>query len=233
MKSVPDSATVEFPRLLASDPGNRVVRIVALVVAWVVDAGYRWDPVVLEVVGTAERAREPYHPRVIECRDASLVDQLHPLAGVALPDLVRGEQVVYVREVHRRQLVALGVVEERLVPVLGAEAEVDDAGLRTLRQVRPRVVVAPQRLDLPVALRVRTDRRVVEVCPTLIRESRVLRVPVALHDLAPQVAVPPAAFDLRDHAALDGDLDVRVVAGVVARSADHAVQRRHQLLRLA
>src|SRR5262245_28046044 len=224
MKSVPDSATVEFPRLLASDPGNRVVRIVALVVAWVVDAGYRWDPVVLEVVGTAERAREPYHPRVIECRDATLVDQLHPLAGVTLLDLVRGEQVVYVREVHRRQLVALGVVEERLVPVLGAEAEVDGAGLRALGQVRPGVVVLRKRLGLAVALRVGTDSIAVDVRPPLVREVRVLRVPVPLVDLAPQIAVPSTALDLGDHAALDGHLDVRVVAGVVACAADDAVQ---------
>src|SRR5215475_6640014 len=117
MKSLEGSATVEFPRLLASDPRDRVVCVVALVVAWVVDAGYRRDPVVLEVMGAAARAGQPYHPRVVERRDAALVDDLHPLAGVALLDLVRGEQVVYVREVHRRQLVALGVVEERLVPV--------------------------------------------------------------------------------------------------------------------
>src|ERR1700761_9570639 len=175
----------EFSLLVPGDPGDGVGGVVLDVVAGVVDAGQGGDPVVLQEGGVAEAAGVADGGGFVEDGQAALVDDVLPLAGVALLDGVGGEDVVDVGEVHGGEVVFLGVAQEGLVPVLGAEAEVDDAGLGALGEVGPGVVVLPEGLDLAGALGVGADRGVVEVVPALVGEAGVLDVAVALDDLAP------------------------------------------------
>src|SRR5487761_1824540 len=218
----------ELAGLVALDPGDRISGVVREVVARVVDARDSGDPVVLQQLAPTECAGQPDDVGVVQRAQSAILDDRNPLTGAPATDAVGREDVVHVWKVHRGEAVLLRETQERLVPVLSPEPEVDHPGLRALRQIRPGVVVLPQRLDLTVALRVRADGGVVEVVPPRVGEARIVVVAIALDDIPPELSVPPPTDDLGDLATLDVHLDMREVAGVVAHAADDPVEGRQQ-----
>src|SRR5216117_1905671 len=117
----------ELPVDVTADPAHRIRRVVTLVGSLIVDAWDRGDPVVIEkVCRLAVERGDPDHIRVVEHGEATFVDELHPLARLAQLDLVVGEIVVDVREVHDRKMLLAGVVDEDLVPMLCAPTPVND-----------------------------------------------------------------------------------------------------------
>src|SRR2546422_1594146 len=124
----PIRVACELPVDVAADPAHGIRRVVALVAALIVDAWDRGNPVVLEKVRRLAVERgDTDHVRVVEHGEATLVYELHPLACLAQLDLVVGEIVVNVWEVHDRKVFLAGVVDEDLVPMLSAPTPVNDS----------------------------------------------------------------------------------------------------------